>query len=175
MAVLGTKGRDLCGKLPKVVFPEGPGLWHSHGQCPSPLPSPPIEAVLRDARTWPGGTCTAGTQLAPRARLVPQTPMGSADSCLPITCQVHSTGCLQPSKPSSNRAQQVPPAPGQLCGPGDWPHSLACSARPLGSRPSFSLELLDACRQLTGSGAWRSKRALKHKVSRPGCGLHSLP
>ena len=151
-----------------------------HPQGPAPCPPPGLSTLhgspapgcqdlaWKDVRHWEtvGSTGTAGpSEVRGLCRLL----------SLPITCHIHLTDYLQPSKPSSNQAQQVLPAPGQLCRPGDWPHPLACSARPLGSRPSFSSELLEAYRQLTGSGAWRNKRPLKHKVSGPGCGLHSLP
>ena len=54
--------------------------------------------------------------------------------------------------------------------------TLRCPAELLGAELRLLCEeLLEACRQLTGSGAWRNKRPLKHKVSQPGCGLHSLP
>lgn len=92
------------------------------------------------------------TESAPRARRAPQTPLDAAHSRLPSSL-VKSPALIVFSLPdlSSARAQQVPPAPGQLCRPGDGPHSRAPLC-PSTGRPAFLFtgadgDLQEACRR----------------------------
>ena len=112
-----------------MVFPEGPGLWHSRSECPLPSPSPSIETVLQDARTWPGGTCTTRRQLAPQAWLVPQTPVGSADSCL-CPSLVRSTRLVV-----SNLPNHRPTGPSRCLQPQDSCAGLETSRTPWPALP----------------------------------------